>query len=226
MNALVIRGSEVLRLKKGIMTMATVTVFGLSSTLFVDSIQAETLGNLTKQKSEIVNERSNLQSKLSKAESELADLLVDLDEINEKIAESDEKLAENKQALEDTKKNIAETEEKIEELEDSIAELEEKIEKRFELLKDRISSLQKNGGDVGYLDVIFGSKSFSDMITRTSAVNKITDSDAELMEQLGGTARRRPCQPRTAAGAAERHRRRAPRRTVPLRRRGCDRRWP
>src|SRR5699024_807267 len=46
-----------------------------------------------------------------------------------------------------------------------------------------ISSLQKNGGDVGYLDVIFGSKSFSDMITRTSAVNKITTSDAELMEQ-------------------------------------------
>src|SRR5699024_4385297 len=109
MNALVIRGSEVLRLKKGIMTMATVTVFGLSSTLFEDAIQAETLGNLTKQKAEIVNERSNLQSKLAKAEAELADVLVDLDEINEKIAESDEKLAENKRESEDAKKNTAVT---------------------------------------------------------------------------------------------------------------------
>src|SRR5699024_7780213 len=36
---------------------------------------------------------------------------------------------------------------------------------------------------IGYLEVIFGSKSFGDFINRISAVSKISDSDQELIEQ-------------------------------------------
>src|SRR5699024_431490 len=79
--------------------------------------------------------------------------------------------------------DIDKKENEIEELEKEIAELEEKIEKRFDILKDRAISLQKNGGDIGYLEVLFGSKSFGDFISRVSAVSKISDSDQELIER-------------------------------------------
>src|SRR5699024_3057119 len=74
-------------------------------------------------------------------------------------------------------------EEQIETLKQEISDLEEKIEKRYKILKERAISLQKNGGDIGYLEVIFGSKSFGDFINRISAVSKISDSDQELIEQ-------------------------------------------
>src|SRR5690625_3897060 len=91
-------------------------------------------------------------------------------------------LKKNRQSLKETETNIADTEEEIDGLEGEIAELEAGIEERFELLKERISSYQKTGGDIKYLEVLFGSKNFSEFISRTTAVNKISNSDKELIE--------------------------------------------
>src|SRR5699024_668545 len=61
-------------------------------------------------------------------------------------------------------------------------ELEEKIEARFDILKERVTSYQKSGGNIGFIEVLFGSKSFGDFISRASAVTKITNSDTELIK--------------------------------------------
>src|SRR5699024_3075989 len=62
-------------------------------------------------------------------------------------------------------------------------ELEERIKERDDLLKDRIRSIQQNGGSINYLEVILGSKSFSDFISRATAVNTIMDQDKVIMEE-------------------------------------------
>src|SRR5699024_10801986 len=79
---------------------------------------------------------------------------------------------------------IQEYEDEITDLEEEIEELEASIEKRDEILKDRISSYQQNGGNISFIDVLFGSDDFGDFISRISAVTKITTSDQQLMDEL------------------------------------------
>src|SRR5699024_2886373 len=52
-----------------------------------------------------------------------------------------------------------------------------------EILKERLSSYQNSGGDVGYMEVIFGSKGFDEFISRFTAVTTITKADNKLIEE-------------------------------------------
>ncbi|MGM8212005.1 murein hydrolase activator EnvC family protein [Virgibacillus sp. W0430] len=157
-------------MKKTVVAIATVAVVGLSNVFFTDSIDAAS--NLQ----EIKDERSDIKKNLSDAEAKIADVLIDLKEINEEIKQVEASLKANQEA---TKEVQAE----MDELNDEIAELEAAIEERFNILKERAKSYQRNGGNIAYLDVILGSSSFGEFISRVNAVTKITDSDAELIEQ-------------------------------------------
>lgn len=165
------------------MTIATVAVVGLGSIITGNPVQADTVNSLKNNQTQIANERSAVKEKLSKADAEIADVLFDLKEINEEIARVDNALKENKNMLKDAKNDIKKSEKEIEVLEEEIIQLEETIEKRFEILKDRVTSYQKTGGSIGFLEVLFGAKNFSDFISRAAVVTKITNSDTELMNQ-------------------------------------------
>lgn|SRR5690625_4670996 len=165
------------------MTVTTVAVVGLSSVIFSQPIHANTVNELQDKQTKIEQERSEVKEKLSKADAEIADILFDLKEINEEIVKVDEALKANQEMLKQAKKDVEKTEEEIAELEEEIAELEEKIEARFDILKQRVTSYQKSGGNIGFLEVLFGSKNFGDFISRASAVTKITNSDTDLIKE-------------------------------------------
>lgn len=164
-------------IKKTVVTVATISVVGLSSAFFTETIHAETINNLHNKQSEIQNQRSDIKANLSKTESKIADVLIDLEKLNKEITRTEEALKHNQKAMKSTKKEIASTEKEIEELQDA-------IDKRYEILKERAVSYQKSGGNIGYLEVIFGSKSFSEFVSRVSAVSKITESDQDLLEKI------------------------------------------
>src|SRR5699024_10761300 len=147
-----------------------VMVVGLGSAFSTDSIHAEPSTE------SIQNEREDINKDISKAESEVKDIMVEIEKMNIEIEDLNKDLDENKETLNKTRKDI-------DKKENENSELEEKIETRFDILKDRAISLKKNGGDIGYLEVLFGSKSFGDFISRVSAVSKISDSDQELIER-------------------------------------------
>ncbi|WP_258871323.1 NlpC/P60 family protein [Virgibacillus dokdonensis] len=170
-------------MKKSIVTVATVTVVGFSSAFFHTQVQAETLGNLKDKQTEIKSDREAIKADLSKAEAKIADVLVELEELNQQITQFDDAMKENKAQIEKVQADIAKKEQEVDKLEKEIATLEDAIEKRFNKLKERAVSYQKSGGDVNYLEVIFGSKDFGEFINRVSAVNKITNSDANLIEE-------------------------------------------
>lgn len=125
---------------------------------------------------DIQQERKELKQNLSKTEKEVATILIEIKELKEEIEEYNETLKANETA-------IKEVEAEIVTIEKEIAALEKKIEERFDVLKERAQALQKSGGNLGYLEVIFGAKDFNEFISRVSAVTKITDSDTELMEE-------------------------------------------
>jgi murein DD-endopeptidase MepM/ murein hydrolase activator NlpD len=123
---------------------------------------------IKKEQSEKTEKQDDLQAAAEK-------LRVDLKEIDSKIGKTNIKLTE-------TESEVSELESNIKSLKTEIADLEKRIEERHRLLKDRIHSLQKNGGQVSYLDVIMESKSFSDFLNRVDAVSTIMGADQELMD--------------------------------------------
>lgn len=165
-------------------TVAAVTVFGLGSVFFSNPVSAETLTDLKNREAEIKEERTSIKANLSEAQAEVADLLMELEELNQELNQLTEALNENKKAMKENEEAISATEEEIAVLEEEIQKLEEAIQRRFDILKERAASYQKNGGNISYIEVLFGSKSFMDFISRVTAINKITESDANLMEQI------------------------------------------
>ncbi|ASK62792.1 peptidase [Virgibacillus phasianinus] len=152
--------------------------------MFVNStVHAESMSDLKSKQSEVHNERSSVKANLSDAEAKIADVMIDLKERNNKIEKVEKALKQNQAKMDETKVKVNDTKDKVNKLEEEVKTLEDEIEARYEILKDRIVSYQKSGGNIGYMDVIFGSKSFGEFISRVSAVNKITNSDEELMKE-------------------------------------------
>ena len=156
-------------------TVATVTI----STAFIPN-NSEVYAQPTL--NEISTERAKIKKQLSKAEKQVAEILLEIEEINEELKLVQSSLKENQNQQKEIKTEIKKYEEDIEELQKEIDQLEEEIEKRNDILKNRISSYQENGGNIHFLDVLFGAKDFTDLISRISAVTTITKADAELIE--------------------------------------------
>lgn len=175
-------GSE--KLKKTVITVATVTVVGLTGIFFNNPVSAETIDDLKIKQSQIKEERQDIKANLSEAEAEIADLLIEMEELNKEIERVNAALEKNEKTMKENEQQISDTEDEIDQLEEEIQELEEAIEKRFEILKERAVAYQKNGGNISYIEVLFGASSFMDFISRVSAISKITESDANLMEQI------------------------------------------
>ncbi|MFU0792066.1 MAG: C40 family peptidase [Virgibacillus proomii] len=169
-------------MKKSIVTVATITVVGFSSAFFHSQVQAEPVSNV-KSHTEIQNDREAIKANLSDAEAKIADILIDLEDLNKEINQVNKAMKENNKQMEKAKSDIAKKEQERAKLEAEIKKLEEAIEKRYSKLKERAVSYQESGGDVSYLEVVLGSKSFGEFINRVSAVNKITDADVNLMEE-------------------------------------------
>ncbi|MUV39139.1 Peptidoglycan DL-endopeptidase CwlO [Lentibacillus sp. JNUCC-1] len=170
-------------MRKSILTVSAVAAIGFSSVFTGNVVHADSLQSLKQQKAGVQDERASIKSELSDAEAKIADVLTDIEKINQEIERTEEALKANQDKLKETKTNIDETNKKITQLEDEIKELEASIEKRMEILQKRARSYQENGGDISYMDVVFGAKSFGDFISRLAIVNKITESDAALVEE-------------------------------------------
>ncbi|WP_306798681.1 PcsB-like coiled-coil domain-containing protein [Oceanobacillus saliphilus] len=165
--------------KTFVVMIAFIMIVGLGGSFFSVPAFAESANNLD----EIRNDRASLKENLSESESEVAEILIELEKLNQELQLANEQLIENQNLVDETERNIEDTLDEVSELEKEIKELEAKIEERYEILKGRIVSTQKTGGKISYLEVIFGSQSFDDFVSRVTAVNKITNSDAALMEQ-------------------------------------------
>src|SRR5699024_7507933 len=105
------------------------------------------------------DKKQNVQENLSEVEK---DILKTSEKVKIEILEA--AISSNEQDLEDEKLNIKKYDEEVKSLEKEIKDLENEIEERNEILKERLSSYQNTGGDLGYLEVIFGSAGFEDFI--------------------------------------------------------------
>ena len=184
--------------------------FGLLiSSVQTVSAQSQSIAELEKELEELKNDRSSIDEEESDAESQIAENERRQNEVQNKINEIDGELevtetninskqqeinttnAEISQleaSITEKESDIADTEEELEMLEteiemlsDEITELIDRIAERDALIKNRLRSMQHNGGQINYLQVLFGAQSFGDFINRITAVTKIYDSDRTIM---------------------------------------------
>lgn len=138
---------------------------------------------LSEERNTLDSDRQNTESKISENIGEQETVGQEILNIEEELVETQTEITEKETEIETTNKEIDQLTEQIEELQEEIEILEDKIEKRDVLLKDRLRAIQQNGGQIRYIEVIFGAQSFGDLISRATAVNTIMEQDQQIMEE-------------------------------------------
>lgn len=115
--------------------------------------------------------------------SKINSLQDELESATKKLGEMVTAINNTQAEIKSKEQEIAATEEKITTLQNEINTILERVEARSAVLKDRARSLQETGGTISYLEVLLGSQSFSDFITRTEAVLTIVTADQDILEQ-------------------------------------------
>lgn len=135
------------------------------------------------QKSKVGSEKSTVKTKKNENLGEQATVAEKLDKITREVNETEEKIKLKDEEITLIQEDIQELIEEIKSLTKEIRELELRIAEREKMLSERLKSMQENGGNIKYLEVILGSQTFTDLITRSSAVNTMMDSDKSILEE-------------------------------------------
>ncbi|QNU02772.1 murein hydrolase activator EnvC family protein [Peribacillus butanolivorans] len=170
-------------MKKNIIAMNASIMIGLGSILAAPSAYAESLSDLQQKKESIQEKRSGVESNISDTEKKIDNLHDKQLTAEEQIAAIEAKIAESTKKIDAKNAEITQTKKEIEALKEEIKVLKERIAKRNEVLKERARSFQETGGDVNYLEVLFGSSSFGDLIDRVGAVATIAEADRDILKQ-------------------------------------------
>jgi peptidoglycan hydrolase CwlO-like protein len=172
--------------KKQLLSLAVISTVSLSallSPMMVERASAENINSLRENKEKIEQQQSGLSAEIEEKESKINDLQSEQADVSSEIKRLDLAVEDATNKLEEKNEQIAQTQQEIKELEAEIVVLTERIEKRNELLKDRAASYQESGGNISYLDVLFGAQSFSDFIDRVGAVATLMEADKDILEQ-------------------------------------------
>lgn len=166
--------------KKFLITVAV--VLGLTTISSSTIAQAASLTELNKQKEQIEQKKSKVNTELDKTTEKLEENKTKQSALQSEMQKLDTDIQSASEKIKSTNEQIEKKNKEIKELEIKIKEIEARIEKRDKLLKDRARALQANGS-VNYLDVILGAQSFTDFISRISAVSTILEADKSIIEE-------------------------------------------
>jgi peptidoglycan hydrolase CwlO-like protein len=176
----------VLNLKRKLLNIGVAATVSLSALLVYCSpnpaLAIQKNYELEREKQQIQEKKSDIQSEIHSKKSSISSLQAQEEKLNAEIKRLDLAVEETNGKIRAKEAEIAKTKEEIEKLRQEIAVVQERIEKRNELLRKRVRSIQESGGVIDYLDVLLGSQSFSDFISRVSAVTTFVEADKELLK--------------------------------------------
>lgn len=121
------------------------------------------------------------QQEINATNAEISNLEASISETEAQISDTEAELEKLESELKELESELKTLEAEIVILNEEIEKLIVRIEERDLLIKNRLRSMQHNGGNINYLQVLFGAQSFGDFINRVTAVTKILDSDRTIM---------------------------------------------
>lgn len=141
------------------------------------------LNELESKQNKLNGQQHELNNKEEETNESLDKNLTQQDKVINEIEKINGKLAKTKSLIQGKEQEIDKTDKEIAQLKIDIKELQNSIKKREKLLKERLRTIQQNGGAMRYIEVILGSHSFADFVSRATAVNIIMDQDTNIMEK-------------------------------------------
>lgn len=134
-----------------------------------------------KQLESMKKEQAEIKEQMENKQTEISDISSDINNVNEEIKVLDSQIRQSEMELSKIQEEINILNEKINE---TLAQLNDARDNLFEK-EDELSSRvreQYMNGDVVFLDIIFGSSSISEMLTKVDIVQSVINQDKELME--------------------------------------------
>ena len=144
--------------------------------------------SLTEKQKKVQEQRQKNSSEQSKANSSIQSREQAISKEQQEINKLDAELQDVINDVAQKKAEIRATEEKIKKLQAQIKKYEAKMKAQEDLMKDRMATMQKNGGSsVNWAEFIFGSKDFGDLITRMITAGTIQENDQQIFEEYEAT---------------------------------------
>ncbi|MCJ7855806.1 peptidoglycan DD-metalloendopeptidase family protein [Lachnospiraceae bacterium NSJ-143] len=132
---------------------------------------------------QLKNERDALAKKTKEAKAALDNIKNQQVTVQQEIDALDKVVAAASEEYNRSKEDLEEVSARLEESQAELDEATKKREQQFNVFGKRIKFLYEKG-DSGYLDVIFESKSISDMLTRMQYVEDIMEYDDKILTNL------------------------------------------
>ena len=152
----------------------------ITSTVALSMLAVSVLNTTTAVSADAVSDTQNAIN-TNKSETDIASANADNIKLQEQISDNTEK-------IEKLKTDIDQSNEKIDKLNGQIEGAKVEVEKRTEALKGQLVALQKKSGDTVsgniYLDFVINSENFSDLVSRTFAVNKLNQANKEALNDV------------------------------------------
>ena len=163
---------------------ATVTL----GALLIGGTSPTYAASLTEKQKKVQEQRQKNSSEQSKANSSIQSREQAISKEQQEINKLDAELLDVINDVAQKKAEIRATEEKIKKLQAQIKKYEAKMKAQEDLMKDRMATMQKNGGSsVNWAEFIFGSKDFGDLITRMITAGTIQENDQQIFEEYEAT---------------------------------------
>lgn len=131
----------------------------------------------------IREEQKDVSGEKDDATKVLDGLKADEQTVKKQIEQLDGKIQQTMSSVRSKEEDVKKTEQEVKQLEKEIATLEKKINERDTIIKNRLVSLQENGGSISFMSVILGANSIGDFLSRMTAVNTLIKADQEIMDQ-------------------------------------------
>ena len=157
----------------------------ITSTVALSMLAVSVLNTTTAVSADAV---SDTQNAINTNKSETDKLLKDIASANADNIKLQEQISDNTEKIEKLKTDIDQSNEKIDKLNGQIEGAKVSVEERTEALKGQLVALQKKSGDTVsgniYLDFVINSENFSDLVSRTFAVNKLNQANKEALNDV------------------------------------------
>lgn len=126
---------------------------------------------------------SNVNNQISDAQKKLNEGKSIEVKLNKDISSLENQINQTQNDINNLKGNISATQNKITEALAQLVQVEKEMAVQSQQLSSRLRIMYKNGG-VGVLDVILGSDSISDFMTNMDMVQRIYESDKEVLKSM------------------------------------------
>lgn len=166
--------------RKSYVALAVAASIGFS---FTGGASAESLSDLQKRQQQIQSQKSGLEQNINEKEKAISNLQQQQDSINAEIRKLDGAITDSESKIRAKEQEIADTKAEIERLREEIEELKVRIAERTKVLEDRARSIQQSGGSASYMEVLLGAESFSDFVSRATAVTALVNADKEILQE-------------------------------------------